>query len=92
MKHIKIEVYLTSFTVFFSGDIKKNKKSSKKKKKNSENDQLTGIFSEIFFIFFRTPDPKSEKNSRESTIKKDLALLTFLLVSVKKVFHRIVWN
>ena len=32
----------------------------KKKKKGSENDQLT--FSEPFlFIFFRPPDPKSEK-------------------------------
>ena len=57
MKYIKIKVYLTSFTVFFSGDIKKIiKKSSIKEKKSSENDQLT-----FLFIFFRPPDPKSEK-------------------------------
>ena len=48
-------VYLTSFTVFFSGDIKK------KKKKSSENDQSTGHFSELFYLFFfRPPDPRLE--------------------------------
>ena len=29
-------------------------------KKSSENDQLTQ-FSELFYLFFRPPDPKSEK-------------------------------
>ena len=39
----------------------------KLKKKNSENDQLTGHFQSFFILFFRPPDPKSEKNSRKST-------------------------
>ena len=37
MKYIKIKVYLTSFTVFFSGDIKKII-IKKALKKSSEND------------------------------------------------------
>ena len=43
------------------------------KKKSFENDQLTGHFQSFFIIFFRPPDPKSEKKSRESTNKKILA-------------------
>ena len=39
MKYIKIKVYLTSFTGFFSGDIKKIIIKKALKKKNSENDQ-----------------------------------------------------
>ena len=70
MKYIKIKyrllVYLTSFTVFFSGDIKKS----------SENDQLTGHFQSFFIYFFSSPDPKSDffpfnqliKNSGLTTI------------------------
>ena len=42
-------------------------------KKSSENDQLTGHFQSFFIYFFRPPDPKSEKNSRKSTNKKNLA-------------------
>ena len=42
--------------------------------KSSVNDQLIGHFQSLFiyylFIYFRTPDPKSEKNSRKSTNKK----------------------
>ena len=70
-------VYFTSFTVC-SGDIKKEEKAMKMKKKTSENDQLTGLFSELFlFIFFHSPDPKSEK-SRKST-NKTLQPKLFLL-------------
>ena len=57
-----VGIYFTSFTVFFSGDIKK---SSEKK---SENNQSTGHFQS--FLFFRPPNPKSEKKSRKSTNKK----------------------
>ena len=67
MKYIKIKVYLTSFTVFFLEILKNNNK------KSSENDQLTGHFQSFFIYFFRPPDPKSEKNSRKSTNKKNLA-------------------
>ena len=42
-------VYLTSFTVF-SGDKKKSSGNEKNKKNNSENDQLTGHFQNIFFF------------------------------------------
>ena len=64
LKYLKIYYrllfYLTCFTVFLEI-----------LKKSSENDQLTGHFSELFyFIFFRPHDPKSEKNSRKSTNKK----------------------
>ena len=59
-----------SFTVF-SRDIKKKKRSEK----SSENDQLTVHFQRVFFrAFFCPPDPKSEKKSRKSTYKKNLAL------------------
>ena len=38
------------------------------KKKSSENDQSTGHFQSFFyFLFFRPPNSKSEKNSRKST-------------------------
>ena len=43
----------------------------KQQQKNSENDQSTGHFLSFFFL---SPDPKSEKNSRKSTNKKNLAL------------------
>ena len=65
MKYIK---FTSLALLFFSGDIKKNNKK-KLYKKSSENDQLTGHFQSFFF---RPPDPKSEKNSRKSTIKKIL--------------------
>ena len=48
MKYIKIKVYLTSFTRFFSGDI--NTKLYKKK-----------IYFYFFYLFFLSPDPTSEK-------------------------------
>ena len=53
-------VYLTSFTVFFSGDLKK-KKNKKKKKKSSENDQSTGHFQSFFIIFFFVPPTLDRK-------------------------------
>ena len=31
------------------------------------------IFRAFLFIFFRSPDPKSEQNSRKSTYKKIMA-------------------
>ena len=49
-------VYLTSFTVFFSGDIEE-----KKKKKSSETDQSAGHFQSFFIYFFSFPDPRSEQ-------------------------------
>ena len=62
MKYIKIKFSITSFTVFFSGDIKKNNnKKALLKKKSSENDQLTGHFQSFFIYFFRPTEPKSEK-------------------------------
>ena len=60
---------LTSFTVFL--EILKKKKSSEKK--SSENDQSTGHFQSFLFIFFSSPDPRSEKKSRKSTYEKNLA-------------------
>ena len=50
------------------------------------------IFRAFLFIFFRPPDPRSEKNSRKSTNKKNLALLVFLhiclLLCLLEEFHR----
>ena len=57
MKFIKIKVYLTSFTVFFSGAIKKIIKKKLYIKKSSENDQLTGHFQSFFIYFFSSPRP-----------------------------------
>ena len=66
----RLLVYLTSFTVFISGDIKKKKALKKrKKKKSSENDQLTGQ-SELFYLFFLSPDPKSDFFPINQLIKK----------------------
>ena len=62
----------TSFTVFFSGDTKK------KKKKSSENDQLTGHFSELFYLFFSSPNLNLKKKSCKSINKKILAKISIL--------------
>ena len=35
------------------------------------------IFRAFLFIFFRSPNPRSEKKSRKSTNKKNLALFHF---------------
>ena len=72
MEYIKIKVYLTSFTVFFSGDIKKiiKKLYKKKLKKTSENDQLTGHFQSFLIYFFSPPTLSLKKNSSKSTNKK----------------------
>ena len=64
----------TWYTYYLEILKKKKKSSEKKKKKSSENDQLTGHFQSFFIYFFRPHDPKSEKISRKSTIKKILAL------------------
>ena len=48
---------------------KKLWKWKKKKKALKMTSQLV-IFRAYLFIFFRPPDPKSEKNSRKSTNKK----------------------
>ena len=55
MKYLKI--YLTSFTVF----LEILKKSTEKKALKMTN-QLV-IFRAFLFIFFRPPDPRSEKKS-----------------------------
>ena len=59
MKYLKIKyrllVYFTSLTV----DIKK---SSENEKKSSENDQLVIFHFRSFFLFFPSPNAKSEKN------------------------------
>ena len=74
MKYLKI--YLTSFTVFL--EILKKKKNSEKKKKAlkkkglKKTSQLV-IFRAFLSIFFRPPDPRSDKKSRKSTNKKNLA-------------------
>ena len=52
-------------------------------KKSSENDQLTGHFQSFFIYFFRPPDTKSEKKSRKSTNKKNLALIDLLLCALE---------
>ena len=70
MKYLKI----TLLVLLFSGDIKekkkkklwKQKKKKKKKKKRRKKKALKMtsqlvIFRAFLFIFFRTPDPKSEK-------------------------------
>ena len=41
MKYIKIKVYLPSFTVFFSEDIKKKKKKNSLKKKKKKALKMT---------------------------------------------------
>ena len=76
MQDLKIQyrllVHFTSLTVC-SGEYLKKKKSSENEKKSSENDQSTGHFQSFYFFFFCPPNPKSEKNSRKSTNKKNLA-------------------
>ena len=65
---IQTMVYFTSYTVC-SGDIKKGKSSENEKKKAlKRTSQLV-----IFRAFFSPPHPKSEKKSRNSTNKKNLA-------------------
>ena len=49
-----VGIYFTSFTVFFSGDIKKSSE-----KKNLKITSQLVIFRAFFF--FRPPNPKSEK-------------------------------
>ena len=70
MKYLKIQyrllVYLTSFTVFFSGDIKKKIWKELWKEKLWKW-PVNWSFSEFLF---RPPDTKSEHNSRKSTNKK----------------------
>ena len=36
----------------------------KKEKKSSENDQLTGHFQSVFFIFLISPEKKNSKTSK----------------------------
>ena len=57
MKYLKIALL---DLLFFSGDIKEKKRKKNSEKKSSENDQSTGHF-QSFFIYFRPPDPRSEK-------------------------------
>ena len=63
-------VCLTSFTAF-SGDLKK----TEKEKKRSENDQLTGHFLKLFYLFFVVPANVNLKKSRKSTNKNNLAII-----------------
>ena len=77
MKYLKITLLVLLFFWRYLKK-KKKKKALKKKttKKSSENDQSTGHFQKfLLYIFFRTPDPRSEKKSRKSTNKKIWPLL-----------------
>ena len=66
-------VCLTSFTVFCLEILKKSFENDQLN--GHLNDQLNGHFQSFFiYFFFVPPDPKSEKNSRKSTNKKNLAL------------------
>ena len=81
MKYLKITLQV----LLFSGDIKEKKKKKalkkKKKKKNSGEKKHTlkmtsqlVIFRAFLFIFFSSPDPRSEKKIPVNQLIKNLAL------------------
>ena len=72
--YYRLLVYLLLVLLFL--EILKKSENIKKKYKSSENDQLTGHFQSFFYFYFRPLDPKSERNSRKSTNKKNQALYT----------------
>ena len=71
--------YLTCFTVFLEIINKKNKKKKEKKRKKKNKLwkwTVNWSFSELFyFIYFSSPDPKSEKKTPVNQLRKKSGLM-----------------